>query len=204
MLQPDQFYHIYNHANGHENLFREERNYYFFLKKINMYLSPYLKIYAYCLMPNHFHMLISVKSETEIRGFFSASGDFQKLNQIEQFDYLYKKISKSIANLCSSYTQSFNKVYHRKGSLFVPNLKSNPIEEDLSFCKIVHYIHANPVHHKFVSDIKSWKFSSFNSFLSEKKTALEREYVFGIFGGKKNFEEYHCQPIPPKNKWHDL
>jgi hypothetical protein len=45
MLQPDQFYHIYNHANGSENLFHEEKNYYFFLKKVSMYLNPYFNIY---------------------------------------------------------------------------------------------------------------------------------------------------------------
>jgi putative transposase len=203
MLQPDQFYHIYNHANGSENLFHEEKNYYFFLKKVSMYLNPYFNIYAYCLMPNHFHLLVRVKSEMEIRQLFSDSTEFQKLKSIEQFEYLYKKISKSLANLCSSYTQAFNKVYQRKGSLFIPNFKSNAVEDDASFCKLVHYIHANPVHHKFVPDLGSWKYSSFHSVLSEKETHLERDYVLNLFGGKSNFKIYHSQFVPAKNKSHD-
>jgi REP element-mobilizing transposase RayT len=204
MLHPDHFYHIYNHANGNENLFREEKNYYFFLKKANLYLTPYLRIYAYCLMPNHFHLLISVKSETDIKALFATSGKYNKLSETEQNNYIYKKISKSFANLCSSYTQAVNKVYQRRGSLFMPNFKSNPVEQDLHFCTLVHYIHANPVHHRFISDLGKWKFSSYNSFLVEKETALEREYVLSMFGGKTGFLKYHSQSIPFKNKWHDM
>ena len=203
MLHPDHFYHIYNHANGNENLFREEKNYYFFLKKASQYLTPYLKIYAYCLMPNHFHLLVSIKSETDIKVLFANSGNYNNLNETEQYNYIYKKISKSFANLCSSYTQSVNKVYHRKGSLFMPNFKSNAVDQDLHFCKLVHYIHANPVHHRFMSDLGKWKYSSFNSFLVEKETALERDFVLGMFGGIKGFLEYHKQPITFKDKWHD-
>jgi putative transposase len=86
----------------------------------------------------------------------------------------------------------------------MPNFTSNAVEHDLNFCKLVHYIHANPVHHRFVSDLGKWKFSSFNSFLVEKETALEREYVLSMFGGKRSFTEYHDRPIPPKNEWHDV
>ena len=203
MLQPDHFYHIYNHANGNENLFVEERNYYFFLKKAKLYLSPLTHLYAYCLMPNHFHFLVSIKSEREIRKLLESSETFQKLSNMEQFNFIEKKISKSFANLCSCYTQAFNKVYGRKGSLFMPNFKTKQVEDDLSFCKMVHYIHANPVHHGFVRDIMDWRFSSFRSVLSEKDTGLDRDYVVTVFGGKEPFLNYHKQPIDWKRKWHD-
>ena len=203
MLQPDYFYHIYNHANGNENLFVEERNYYFFLKKAKLYIGPLTNLYAYCLMPNHFHFLVSIKSEKEIRKLLETSETFQKLPNMEQFNFVEKKISKSFANLCSCYTQAFNKVYGRKGSLFMPNFKSNQVEDDLSFCKMVHYIHANPIHHGFARDIRDWKFSSFRSVLSEKDTALDRDYVLAVFGGKNPFLKYHDQPIDWKQKWHD-
>lgn len=204
MLQPGSFYHIYNHANGHENLFIEDRNFYFFLQKMRVYLSPCFKIYAYCLMPNHFHLLVCIKTETEIRELFNDSAAFQKLNQTQQVDHLYKKISKGVANLCSCYTQSFNKVYHRKGSLFMPNFKSNLINNEVSFRNVVHYIHANPVHHNFVTDLRLWKFSSFYAILSTKQTTVEREYVLELFGGRKEFDKYHQQRIPSQNTWHDL
>ena len=86
----------------------------------------------------------------------------------------------------------------------MPNFKNNPVEDDLAFCKLIHYIHANPVHHGFVRDLKKWRFSSYHSLLSEKDTKLERTYVMSIFGGRKAFLEYHSQPVLQKNKWHDL
>lgn len=203
MLHPDSFYHIYNHANGSENLFRESRNYYFFLDRAKVHLLPYMKLYAYCLMPNHFHLLVRIKSESDIKAIFAGVESFHQLKSSEKDRYLSKKISKSISNLCSSYTQSINKVYQRKGSLFMPNFKSNEIRHENDFCKVVHYIHANPVHHRFVSAIDQWKYSSFHTFLSDRETSLERGYVIEVFGSEKFFRDYHEQPIPAKNVWHD-
>ena len=62
-MQPSTFYHLYNHANGSENLFRNDENYRFFLQKYAKYISTVADTYAYCLMPNHLHFLIKIKSE---------------------------------------------------------------------------------------------------------------------------------------------
>lgn len=59
----DCYYHIYNRGVNHSNIFLTKRNYYFFLEKVKQYLLPYADIVAYCLMPNHFHLLILVKME---------------------------------------------------------------------------------------------------------------------------------------------
>jgi putative transposase len=99
----------------------------FFLNKAKLHLLPYMKIYAYCLMPNHFHLLISIRSEPVLKTLFASADSYQKLKEIGQHDYIYRKISKSLANLCSSYMQAVNKFYHRKGSLFMPNFKSNQV-----------------------------------------------------------------------------
>src|SRR5699024_7832798 len=66
MLTFETYYHIYNHANGTENLFREKKNYAFFLKKYQQHIAPIAETYAWCLMPNHFHLLIKMRSEQEI------------------------------------------------------------------------------------------------------------------------------------------
>ncbi|MEX2592037.1 MAG: transposase, partial [Anditalea sp.] len=62
-MEPGQTYHIYNHANGTENIFREEENYRYFLRQYEKYLGPVVNTFAYCLMPNHFHMLVRVREE---------------------------------------------------------------------------------------------------------------------------------------------
>lgn len=65
-LESGKYYHIYNHANGFENIFRKGENFSFFLEKYKFHLSAFFDTYAYCLMPNHFHFLVRVKSCREI------------------------------------------------------------------------------------------------------------------------------------------
>ena len=79
--------------------------------------------------------------------------------------------------------------------MFIPNFKINDIEDDPAFCAITHYIHANPVHHGFVKDIRDWTFSSFQSLCSDKPTKLERDYVLALFGNKQAFLNFHAKPI---------
>ena len=64
-LEENQFYHIYNRGNDGTDLFYQDRNYIFFLKKYDNYLSEYVDTYAYCLLPNHFHLLVRVKSKSD-------------------------------------------------------------------------------------------------------------------------------------------
>ena len=57
-LQYNKFYHIYNRGNNGENIFIEDRNYAFFLSLIQKYILPISEVHAYCLLKNHFHLLI--------------------------------------------------------------------------------------------------------------------------------------------------
>ncbi|KQR72302.1 hypothetical protein ASF92_03145 [Pedobacter sp. Leaf176] len=66
-FHPDNFYHIFNHAVGKENLFNYHDNYIFFLSKFDDYVSPIAKTFCYCLMPNHFHILVQIRDEDIIR-----------------------------------------------------------------------------------------------------------------------------------------
>ena len=208
---PGSTYHLFNHANGWENLFKEHKNYDFFLERLSLHVLPVAHVYAYCLMPNHFHLLLKIREENQLIQYFRLKNE-QKINEElpknadeeMEDEVLIKKVSKSFSNLFNSYTQAFNKMYERKGSLFMPNMKREEVNNDGSFCKVVHYIHANPVHHQFVKGIDKWPHSSYKIFLSKSPTKLEREYVVEVFGGIDWFIKYHQQPIDPKNKWLDF
>jgi REP element-mobilizing transposase RayT len=65
-LEPGQMYHIWTHANGDENLFREEENYRYFLEKYTYYGHPVVGTFAYCLMPNHLHLMVRVREKEEV------------------------------------------------------------------------------------------------------------------------------------------
>jgi len=65
-LEIDKFYHIFNRGINSKLTFLSNENYNYFLQKVKVYLVPYFDIYAYCLMPNHFHFLLKVRSVEEI------------------------------------------------------------------------------------------------------------------------------------------
>jgi len=181
-----EYYHVYNRANGNENLFLSDDNYLFFLNKYSEHIYPVCKTYAYCLMPNHFHFLVKTRDEEEIRS-------LMKLDADKSVDG--KTVSKQFSNFFSCYTQAFNKMYQRKGSLFMKNFKRKPIKYDAYFTKVIHYIHFNPVHHGFVRNIENWQWSSYHSFISESKTLLERNEVLNWYDGRIEFLRFHQQPI---------
>ena len=111
----ESIYHIYSHVSGKELIFRESKNYTFFLDKIKFYICPIADIFAYCLMPNHFHLLIAFKKKEII---------FENLNiSITEFDdkKSHQFLMKPFSNLLNSYAKAYNKVYTRKGAFSAPS-----------------------------------------------------------------------------------
>lgn len=91
-LLPETIYHIYNHANGKENLFINSDNYHFFLQRYSYFIEPIAETYAYCLMPNHLHLMVGIKNETELQkaniSFQLAKGvSNNNLKQLDEKDY---------------------------------------------------------------------------------------------------------------------
>jgi len=71
-LLPNKFYHLINRGNNKQNIFYQHRNYAYFLSKYAEYMTPYLDTYAYCLLPNHFHLLVAVK---DVKSILTAAPD---------------------------------------------------------------------------------------------------------------------------------
>jgi len=59
-FEPNHMYHIFNRGNNAQKIFFNHENYLFFLKKVRLYICPYADILAWCLMPNHFHLMVYV------------------------------------------------------------------------------------------------------------------------------------------------
>ncbi|CAN5849019.1 hypothetical protein BH24BAC1_BH24BAC1_24170 [soil metagenome] len=192
-FEPETFYHVYHHGNAEENLFRTEENYHYFLKKYAEYIYPVAATYAYCLMPNHFHLLIRVRPEEELRAFFSSLG-----KALPGFQTLEGLVSRQFSHWLNGYTQAFNKMYNRKGSLFLKSLRRKAIRDDHYFTQGIRYIHYNPVHHRFVQDLNDWPHSSYQALLSRRPTKLPREEVMAWFGDRTGFLESHqFDPVIP-------
>ncbi|NJL14554.1 MAG: hypothetical protein HC913_17165 [Microscillaceae bacterium] len=196
ILQPSCYYHIYNRGIDGTNLFREEKNYPFFLQKYVLHLSEVVDTFAYCQLKNHFHLLIRVKDIEAIRPLIeNKTFKSEGLHSVEHL------VSKKFANLFNSYTQSFNKVYGRTGSLFETPFRRKHIGHDAYLYRVIAYIHQNPQHHGFVSDFRAYEYSSYHSLLSHKSTRLRREDVLALFQGSDNFVSEHLTVDKENQEW---
>jgi len=189
-LEPNNFYHVYNHAVGNEKLFKTRGNYLFFLVRLEKYLLEFIDIYSYCLMPNHFHLLVFIKTQEDIVRAHSNTHPRKAINSGLEVP---KIISRQFSHFFNSYAQAFNKENHRKGSLFYNRFKRKLIDTDLYLKNIIHYIHYNPIDHGFVDRIDDWPYSSYRTFLSTEKPWVKRKEVIELFNDMDNFIYCHAE-----------
>ena len=217
-FEADSIYHVYNHGNGDDLIYREVENYQFFLERFKFYIIPIANVYAYCLMPNHFHFLLRIKPENDLLEFIEEKSpkmgkkrskptnrsaksdkDFADLD-LEAGGRIKTKLSENeiavlvsnqFKNFLISYSKSFNKMYGRRGSLFLDNIQRIKISDDDYFTNMVRYIHFNPVLHRFVRNGLEWKYSSIHAYYSEKRSLISRNEVFDWFGGLEPFKHFH-------------
>ena len=164
-ITADTYYHLYNRGNNKDIIFFENDNYIFFLNQFKKHVAPFCEVYAYCLMPNHFHFFVRIKDEV-----------------------LFEK---GIKNFFISYSKAINKKYNRVGSLFQGRYKVSEITSDSYYTTIIIYIHQNPVIAGLVNHMGDYKYSSYNAYLSSKETILNKQEVLDWFGGLESFITHH-------------
>ena len=218
ILEPNAYYHIYNRGINSGQIFNSEENYLFFLSKFDKYISPVCDVLSYCLMPNHFHFLIKVKSEADLENFVKVQNfdkDAQEKNgnvpaetfvKVQNFDKGAQEnfeksenksglhatdaiVSKQTGKFISSYSQSYNKVNNRHGALLESPFKRKRIDTEEYLKNLIIYIHQNPNDLKKKFD--TYKFSSYKAILSNAKTNILRQEVIDVFDGLENFIYCH-------------
>jgi len=173
-LEPDKVYHIYNRANGSELMFRDDDDYLRFLQRFGILLGGYLDTLAYCLLPNHFHLMVRIVSTLEV------DEEREEVNLHQLF-----------SNLFNGYTKYFNLKYERKGSLFMPNFKRKEVYDSHYFAKLIAYIHTNPVKHGLVDDLNEWTFSSYHAYTTLKSSRVNTKDMIDFFGSKEELIRFH-------------
>jgi hypothetical protein len=192
-LQPESFYHIYNCGINGENLFKEERNYPYFLQKYATYIEPIASTYVYCLLGNHFHLLIKTRSEIDILNYvMSKNSHAEKIIDKP----IYWHISNGFASLFKSYTQSINKAYSRTGRLFEEPFRRIFVHSSTYFTKLIYYIHANPQKHGFIKNFRDYPHNSYHTQISTSATKLQREEVLQWFEIKTASIDFHKERQP--------
>ena len=192
----DTYYHIYNRGVNRVNIFMEERNYEYFLQLYEKHIEPVVDTFGYCLLRNHFHLLVRVKSKGEIQSQIQA----QSLRVFETLRDSYA--SKKFSDFFNAYAKAINKAYDRTGSLFQHPFRRVPIATDHQFWNVIAYIHQNPQKHGFVEDFRDWKYSSYGIMIADSHTHLQREVVLDWFGGKEEYLRLHSGWVTEaQRKW---
>jgi REP element-mobilizing transposase RayT len=173
-----QYFHIYNRGVNGENIFKEKKNYYYFLKQYKFYCSDALETMAYCLLKNHFHLLVYIRENVEIprrdgKGMFRINA------------------SKQLGHFFNSYTQSINKAYKRTGPLFEPPFERKLVDDKSYIMSMIYYCNNNAVRHEFAADIRDWEFSSYHAVITNDSTIVAFDKVIERFGSISRFEEAH-------------
>ena len=189
-FESNHIYHIFNQGNNRQKIFFTKENYLFFLKKVHTHIKPFADILAWCLMPNHFHLMIFVR-ETNLE-VIDNTGQTTSSRQTSLTDKnmsmadenISKKLTRSLAVMLSSYTRALNKQQNLSGSLFRQKTKalcltridkvskawyvSNGIVNinlqipEKQYPNVCfNYILFNPVKSGIVKRNEDWEFSSF-------------------------------------------
>jgi putative transposase len=153
-------------------------------------------------MPNHFHLVVRIRKREVIEGLILKSNyTFPKVQNFGKGEFINRDcdieryISKQFANLFSCYTQSFNKVNFRRGSLFIKNFKREPITSKEQFLNTLIYTHRNPIHHGFRERFEDWSYCSYFGIISNDEHVVEIDKLLKMFGGRDQFIQKHIDSL---------
>ena len=172
---PGHFYHIYNRGINHENIFLVGENWGFFLQRIRYYFKPsFADVISYCLMPNHFHLLVLIK--------------------VERFG------NKVMQPFSVSYTKAVNNQIGRNGPLFQGPYKAQLVNKDSYLLHLTRYIHLNPVSAGLVSNPEKWVYSSYRDYVGIREGTLPvMNIILDQFPNSKAYADFVCSELDSKD-----
>jgi len=174
------YYHVYNRGVAKQKIFREEVDYFYFLSLFKKHLqedeetvdrygrlaknySEEVELNAFCLMPNHFHLLFYLKQDQGIEHIMRST--------------------------MTAYTMYFNRKYRRVGSLYQGVFLASRITNDMYFWHISRYIHLNPM--DVTDNYAEYPYSSYGYFVGEKHASwLHAERIVATNEDKKQYAEF--------------
>ncbi|HEY0045167.1 MAG TPA: hypothetical protein VGB44_00480 [Flavobacterium sp.] len=177
------YYHIFNRGNNRENIFFDNDSYIYFLQLYRKYITPVADTYAWCLLKNHFHILVYLKTSPEII--------IQNLKYSTVENPKVIEASKQFSHLFNAYTQAINKKFNRTGSLFEKPFERKLVSSEIYLEKLIFYIHNNPISHGFVTEIDDYPWSSYGNIFLEVPHIVECRGSIEKFGSTESFVSYH-------------
>lgn len=178
-------YHITSRGNARQKIFLAEQDYKIFLQTLAGVIKRYNWIcYAYCLMPNHYHLLIKT---------------------------LDPNLSIGMRQLNGNYTQSFNIKHKRVGHLFQGRYKAILVEDENYLYQLIRYIVLNPIRAKLVKTLLSWQWSSHKEMVKNSAPSkyFSKKEVLLLFDKNHNkakqiYTDYIKAKIEDEKVWEDI
>jgi len=159
---PDAWYHVMNRGRRGDQIFKDKRDYFAFIELLKDCVEMWnLRVAAYCLMGNHYHILVQTPDAN---------------------------LSRCLRHINGVYTQHFNRAHGLDGHLFRGRYKSILLDSDSYLLELIRYIHRNPLEAGMVISLESYPWSSHKGYLSrsDKWDWLHKDYVLKIFSNKNN------------------
>lgn len=157
------FYHVFNRGINKQQIFLNNSDYQFFLNKLSNLKTKYdHSIYAFCLMPNHFHISIQTRKIP---------------------------ISKIMSSLTTSYSMYFNRNHNHFGPVFQNRFKSILIENDSYFIKLSQYIYLNPIKAGLIKDPSLYLYSSIREALGKEPLNFLDQDITRLIGDTKGSQQ---------------
>lgn len=182
---PGAVYHITSRGNEKKAVFKDESDREAFLKVLAQVNKRYHWLYhAYCLMDNHYHLLIETPDG-------NLSIGMRQLNGV--------------------YTQTFNRRHKRTGHLFQGRFKAILIQKDSHLLEVCRYVVLNPVRARMVEQPGDWKWSSYRATSGRESPhpCLTHDWILGQFSktrekAEKEYRQFVNLEIGKKTIWTDL
>ena len=162
------FYHVMNRGRGRENIFLSDNDFKYFLHCIEQASFRFnIEVHSYCLMTNHYHLLIKTPDAN---------------------------LGRAMKHINGLYTQYFNRVHNTDGALFRGRYKAVLVDADNYLLHVSRYIHRNPIETNIplVEELAKYKWSSYPAFIKRGSTPkwLVRDFIFSLQGKKRKYAAY--------------
>ena len=191
---PNEIYHIYNRGVGKMKIFLDDQDYGVFISRLKENLFPEkvddtklswlekrrkllppdsFSLVSYCLMPNHFHLVI--KQLTDL------------------------PIGKIILKVCTSYSMYFNKKYNRVGTVFQDQFKAVLVENNGQLLWLSFYVHKNPLEAGLITEIEKYKWNSYLDYANlENDSLCKKDLLLEQFKNPQSFATHFKESLVSK------
>ena len=179
----NRYFHAFNRGNNYQDIFLDDEDYKFFILKIKQNIFPgtglkrmkllpakSFSLLSYCLMPNHFHLLL-------------RQNDKSTAQQL-------------LLRICTSYSKYFNKKYNRVGHVFQDRFKQVDIYDNEQLLWLHAYINLNPVLDKIAEQPEKYSWSSYNEIINPIGGICDRSFILEKLEGASNIKKFIKDALP--------